>query len=92
MIKTANIIRFCKGGENVSIDFGKRMGMGGLRLPVKDPANPMSIDMWTISWTTASIILILLIFITENSPKTHTERLSWTDTRGIPSCFPQKCL
>ena len=29
----------------MAIDFGKRMGMGGLRLPVKDPANPMSIDI-----------------------------------------------
>lgn len=29
----------------MAIDFGKRMGMGGLRLPVKDPHNPMSIDM-----------------------------------------------
>lgn len=31
----------------MAIDFGKRMGLGGLRLPVLDPHNPMSIDMDT---------------------------------------------
>ena len=32
----------------MAIDFGKRMGLGGLRLPVLDPHNPMSIDMETL--------------------------------------------
>ena len=59
----------------MTIDFGKRFGFGGLRLPLLDPKDQMSIDYETLDkmvdkfMAQATTILILHISITASSRK-----------------------
>ena len=43
-----------EGGYAVAINFGKRFGLGGLRLPISDPNEQRSIDyqkwLWAKHW------------------------------------------
>ena len=83
--------------EKKEIDFGKRFGMGGLRFPLIDPDDQMSIDYDTLNVMIDKFMAAGYRYF-DTSYIYHGElsesalgRYSLTGIPGIPSCFPRKC-